>query len=77
MSPKEKFSRLAWGFSEKSYANLEEFMGHRLDLILRWGAPLSPGDRVLKLGCSDGYLGCLLAKCGMETWEANRNGHAG
>jgi SAM-dependent methyltransferase len=68
MSPEEKFSRLAWGFSEKSYANLEEFMGHRLDLILRWGAPLSPGDRVLELGCGDGYLGCLLAKCGMEYW---------
>jgi SAM-dependent methyltransferase len=68
MSLEEKFSRMAWGFSERSYVNLDAFMGHRLDLILRWGAPLNPGDRVLELGCGDGYLGCLLAKCGMDYW---------
>jgi SAM-dependent methyltransferase len=66
MSLEEKFSRMAWGFSERSYANLDAFMGRRLDLILRWGALLNPGDRVLELGCGDGYLGCLLAKCGMD-----------
>jgi ubiquinone/menaquinone biosynthesis C-methylase UbiE len=64
MSLEEKFSRAAWGFSERSYANLNAFMGHRLDLILRWGALLNPGDRVLELCCGDGYLGCLLAKWG-------------
>jgi len=71
MKPEEKYSRLAWGFAEKSYANLEEYMGHRLNLILRWGTPLNPGDRVLELGCGDGYLGCLLARYGLEYWGAD------
>ena len=71
MNLEEKYSRLAWGFSEKSYVNLEEFMGRRLNLILRWGMPLSPGDRVLELGCGDGYLGCLLARYGVEYWGAD------
>ncbi len=71
MSLEEKFSRTAWGFSERSYVNLDAFMGHRLDLILRWGTPLNPGDRVLELGCGDGYLGCLLARYGLEYWGAD------
>lgn len=66
MSVEEKYSRLAWQFSEKSYVNVEEFMKHRLELILRWGCPLQPGDRVLELACGDGYLGCLLAKHGFR-----------
>ena len=71
MSLEEKYSRIAWGFSERSYVNLDAFMGHRLDLILRWGAPLNPGDRVLELGCGDGYLGCLLVRYGLEYWGAD------
>lgn len=68
MSLEEKYSKLALDFSEKSYVNLEELMNHRLDLVLRWGCPLLPGDRVLELGCGDGYLGCLLAKRGIRYW---------
>lgn len=71
MSLEEKYSRLAWGFSERSYMNLEEFMKHRLDLVLNWGVPLNRGDWVLELGCGDGYLGCLLASYGVEYWGAD------
>ena len=66
MSVEEKYSRLAYQFSEKSYVNVEEFMNHRLELVLRWGYPLQPGDRLLELGCGDGYLGCLLARRGLR-----------
>lgn len=65
-SVEEKYSRLAWQFSEKSYVNVKEFMNHRLELVLRWGCPLQPGDRILELGCGDGYLGCLLARHGLR-----------
>lgn len=66
MSLEEKYSRLAWQFSENSYANVEELMNHRLELVLHWGCPLEPGDRVLELACGDGYLGCLLAGYGIR-----------
>jgi SAM-dependent methyltransferase len=66
MTVEEKYSQLAQKFAENSYVNVEEFMNHRLELIVRWGRSLQPGDRVLELGCGDGYLGCLLAGHGFQ-----------
>lgn len=66
ISAEKKYSQLARDFAEKSYANVEEFMNHRLDLVVGWGRSLEPGDRVLELGCGDGYLGCLLARHGFQ-----------
>jgi SAM-dependent methyltransferase len=66
MRLEDKFSRLAGGFTEQSYGNPPQFMGRRADITMTWGPALKPGDRVLELGCGDGYLGCLLAKRGFR-----------
>ena len=60
----DKYSQLAEHFTERSYSNPQQFMGHRVEVTMSWGQPLRPGDSVLELGCGDGYLGCLLAKRG-------------
>lgn len=61
----EKYSKLAQGFTEKSYANPEELMRRRAQLIVSWGATLKTGDTVLELGCGDGSLAYRLAKEGL------------
>jgi SAM-dependent methyltransferase len=61
----DKYSQLAGRFTEQSYDNPTQFMGHRAWVIKSWGPLLQIGDRVLELGCGDGYLGCLLAKEGL------------
>lgn len=62
----DKFSQLAGHFTERSYSNPQQFMGHRVEVTMSWGPALRPGDSVLELGCGDGYLGCLLAKRGLH-----------
>lgn len=66
MDAKSKFSGSAHGFTERSYANAREFMSRRAILVMGWGTPMNTGDRVLELGCGDGYLGCLLAQRGLR-----------
>lgn len=61
---REKYDGLARGFAEASYANLKFYMWHRFDLAVGWGMRLSPGDRVLELGCGDGYLAVLFGSHG-------------
>jgi 2-polyprenyl-3-methyl-5-hydroxy-6-metoxy-1,4-benzoquinol methylase len=62
----DKYSQLAEHFTERSYSDPQQFMGHRVEVIMSWGPSLRAGDRVLELGCGDGYLGCLLAKRGLH-----------
>jgi SAM-dependent methyltransferase len=61
----DKYDLLADCFSTSSYANLEYTMHHRLRIALHWGACLAAGDRVLELGCGDGYLAELLVQHGL------------
>lgn len=61
---REKYDRLARGFAEASYSNLKFDMWHRFNLAVGWGTRLSLGDRVLELGCGDGYLAMLFASRG-------------
>lgn len=58
----EKYDRIADGFAERSWANLEFDMRHRLSVSTTWGAPLRRGDSVLELGCGDGYLAQLFVQ---------------
>jgi len=67
----DKYDRLAEGFAENSYANLEFYMHRRFILAVTWGTQLGVGDSVLELGCGDGYLACLFVRngfwyCGMD-----------
>jgi len=62
----EKYTRLAKGFTERSYANSEELMRRRAELIASWGATLQAGDNVLELGCGDGSLASWLARKGLR-----------
>lgn len=62
----DKFSKVAQGFTEKSYANPEEFMGRRAEMIVSWGSILQAGDSVLELGCGDGSLAYWLARKGLR-----------
>lgn len=57
-----KYDRVADGFAERSWANLEFDMGHRFALATGWGAAIDPGDSVLEFGCGDGYLAQLFAQ---------------
>lgn len=63
---KAKYDRLAEGFAEKSYANLQFYMYRRFVLAVTWGTPLQRGDSVLELGCGDGYLAYLFTKNGFQ-----------
>jgi len=58
----EKYSKLAQGFTEGSYANPEEMMRRRAEVILSWGKFLRTGDSVLELGCGDGSLAHWLVR---------------
>lgn len=62
----EKYDRLAEGFSENEYANLDYYMQRRFEIIRSWGESMKPGDSVLELGCGDGYLARILAGYGLE-----------
>jgi SAM-dependent methyltransferase len=59
-----KFTSIARGWSEREYKDVDAFMRRRADLVKYWGPRLSPGDRILELGCGDGALSCLLAAQG-------------
>jgi SAM-dependent methyltransferase len=56
----EKYDRIADDFAERSWANLEFDMQHRLKVSTAWGPRLHTDDSVLELGCGDGYLAQLL-----------------
>jgi len=62
----EKYTKLAQGFTEKSYANPEELMRRRGEMIFSWGTALQAGDTVLELCCGDGSLACWLARKGLR-----------
>ena len=61
----EKYTKLAPGFTERSYSNPEEFMRRRGEMIISWGRALQAGDTVLELCCGDGSLACWLARKGL------------
>jgi SAM-dependent methyltransferase len=66
-----KYDRIADGFAERSWANLEFDMGRRFSVATTWGVHLRSGDSVLELGCGDGYLAQLFVEngfryCGMD-----------
>ena len=62
----EKYDRIAGGFAERSWANLEFDMHHRLAISTAWGPRLDAGDSVLEVGCGDGFLAQLLIQQGLE-----------
>lgn len=66
-----KYDGLAENFAQTEYKNLEFDMLHRFDLAVGWGSRLAPGDRVLELGCGDGYLALMFASCGYRYWGAD------
>lgn len=61
-----KYDRLAEGFAENSYANLEFYMHQRFMVATYWGILLRPGDSVLELGCDDSYLAQFFVKHGLR-----------
>jgi SAM-dependent methyltransferase len=61
-----KFTTLARDWSAREYNNPAAFMERRAALVQNWGATLSPGDRILELGCGDGALSCFLAGQGFD-----------
>ena len=61
-----KYDRIAAGFAEHSYANLDFYMQRRCGVATSWGKPLNVGDSVLELGCGDGYLATLFAGQGLR-----------
>jgi SAM-dependent methyltransferase len=61
-----KFSALSRGWSEREYVDPSGFMRRRAAWVREWGTVLSPGDRILELGCGDGALSCLLASEGFD-----------
>lgn len=61
-----KFTSLSRGWSEREYRDPEGFMRRRAAMVRAWGARLSPGDRILELGCGDGSLSCVLASEGFD-----------
>jgi ubiquinone/menaquinone biosynthesis C-methylase UbiE len=61
-----KYDRLAEGFAERSWANLEFDMERRFHISATWGKTLVGGDSVLELGCGDGYLARLFVKHGLR-----------
>ena len=63
---KRKYTRLAKGFTENSYAHSEELMRRRAELIVSWGTILEAGNTVLELGCGDGSLAYWLARKGLS-----------
>jgi SAM-dependent methyltransferase len=61
----EKYDRIADGFAERSWANLEFDMPHRFDISTTWGLPLRSGNSVVELGCGDGFLAQLFIQHGL------------
>jgi len=62
----EKYSCLADGFAERTWANLAFDMRRRLLLATTWGKSLDAGDSVVEFGCGDGYLAQLLVQAGFN-----------
>ena len=57
-----KYDRIADGFAERSWANLDFDMQHRFRVSTSWGPRLHAGDSVLELGCGDGFLAQLFVQ---------------
>jgi len=61
-----KYTKSAKEFTERSYANPEELMRRRGEMVVSWGKVLQAGDTVLELCCGDGSLTCWLARKGLR-----------
>jgi len=61
-----KYDRLAAGFAEASYANLEFYMMRRFLIATRWRRTISKGDSLLELGCGDGFLAQMFVAHGLR-----------
>lgn len=61
----DKYDRLANGFAERTWANLEFDMRRRFILATTWGKALHVGDSIVEFGCGDGYLAQFFVKCGL------------
>jgi SAM-dependent methyltransferase len=61
-----KYDRVADGFAEQSYANLQFDMRRRFVISTTWGKTLCSGDSVLEIGCGDGYLARLFVEHGLH-----------
>lgn len=59
-----KFTGLAAGFSDREYSDPKGYFGHRLAILKNWGRGMESGDRVLHVGCGDGYLTRMLLDSG-------------
>jgi SAM-dependent methyltransferase len=66
VSTHEKYERLAAGFSEREYADAEQYAARRAKAFLDLGPPLSPGQSVLDLGCGDGIMAGPLLEHGLR-----------
>jgi SAM-dependent methyltransferase len=61
-----QYARQAADWSERAYADVGPYLGHRADLIIGLGPRLPPGAEVLDLACGDGALGHALLALGMR-----------
>ncbi len=63
MTTTAKYDPVAWGWSERAYADAAGYLSRRADLVVSLGPALRAGDTVLDLACADGGLGeALLAR---------------
>ncbi len=60
-----KYEPAAGRWSDEAYADPGSYLGHRADLVVSLGLPLTAGDRVLDLACGDGGFGELLLARGL------------
>lgn len=60
-----KYSKIAAGFSARSYADPAGYFRYRADLVVSLGPRLVPGDVVLDLACGDGGLAIPLRSHGV------------
>ena len=69
----DKYDRLADGFAERTWANLQFEMQRRLALSMTWGSRLNAADSMLEFGCGDGYLAQLFVEAGLSYRGVDRS----
>jgi trans-aconitate methyltransferase len=63
-SVRQKYDTLAPSYSDDTYADPGLFYRRRADLVRSLAGRLSPGARILELGCADGGLSAVLVEDG-------------